>query len=256
MCKSNILCQSLDGKCACKPTAFQSGIVKPVPVPMTVPSDSNFMGALFKMIVQQNEFIKSIADQTKSALEKISELTEKRSGNMAQPTSIVSEEATTPSVLLRYLCADKTYFTHSLELGEKIPMPAYKERSFSVLVNILDSNGNKVRLPNSIVFKVMLYTADNPPKNLSINTSGDKIMRGTLEVEGNSEIFFKKIIIKEVTSHFRNGSFFFVVVPKDAGYIKPLIVEDFVIKARKITNECPKKKCKVQEEILNEKIYD
>lgn len=254
MCKFNNLCQSSDGKCACRPLAFQSGIVKPVPVPMTVPNDPNFMGALFKMILQQNELIKSIADQTKVALERISDLTEKKSADMTSPASIISEEATTPSALLRYICKDRTSFTHSLELGEDIPMPAYKERSFSVLVNILDLNGNKVRLPNSVTFKIMLYTADSPPKNLSINTSGDKIMRGTLEVEGNSVIFFKKIIIKEVTSHFRNGSFFFVIIPKDADYIKPLIVEDFVIKARKITSECPKKKCKIQEEIFNENL--
>jgi hypothetical protein len=53
-------------------------------------------------------------------------------------------------------------------------------------------------------------------------------------------------VIKEVTSHFRNGCFFLVVMPSIPD-IEPLIIENLVIKARKMTKEPRlRKKAKVE----------
>ena len=60
-------------------------------------------------------------------------------------------------------------------------------------------------------------------------------MRGTIEYglsRGQSHIKFERIVIKEVTSHFRHGCFFLVVMPYSP-IIEPLILENVVIKARK-----------------------
>ncbi|OMJ65993.1 hypothetical protein SteCoe_37318 [Stentor coeruleus] len=228
--------------------AFHPEIAKPIPIQTMINNDQNFTASLFKMLLQQNELVKSLVQDTKAALEKITDLTIKKPKEASHEPLASSEETITPSVLLRFLTGDNRKFTHKIELEDELPSPAYKERTFSVLANIVDMNGNKVQLADCVKFKIMLYTADSPPKMLNLNTSGDKIMRGTLEVEGSSSIFFKKVIVKEVTSHFRNGCFFFVIVPEGADYIKPLIAEDFVIKARKITSDCPKKKQKTQED--------
>jgi hypothetical protein len=247
MSKYTNFCHVSDEDCRSPAPAFHLEIAKPTPIPTMINNDQNITASLFQMIFQQNELVKSLVQDTKAALDKIIDLTNKRPKVDSHEPLVSSEEAITPSVLLRFLSGNDYKFTHKLELGDEFPSPAYKERAFSVHVNIVDMNGNRTQLADSVTFKIMLYTADNPPKLLNLNTSGDKIMRGTLEVEGNSCIFFKKVIIKEVTSHFRNGCFFFVIVPKGAEYIKPLIIEDFVIKARKLTSDCPNKKQKTQE---------
>ena len=113
---------------------------------------------------------------------------------------------------------------------------------------MVDANGQRTSLTDPVHFQVMIFSNENPPKPINFNTSGDKILKGTVQAQGSSTVYFRKIAIKEVTSHFRNGSFFFVVMPIDASYIKPFIVENFVVKARKVaTEESLRKKAKIEE---------
>ncbi|OMJ75622.1 hypothetical protein SteCoe_25213 [Stentor coeruleus] len=255
MCTFNLQCPVTDGSCKCLKQIASPGVIKPIPIPAAFPNDPNMLSALYRLIVQQNEMMRNISGQIQDALVKVlqfAESNQKIENNLAPQT----EEVTTPSSLLKFLCCDLCNHSHSLQIANEMPSPAYKERAFSVVLNIVDSNGVKVRLRQNLVFKVMLFTADSPPKLLAINTSGDKIMRGTLEAEGNSVVVFKKIIIKEVTSHFRNGSFFFVVVAKDTNFIRPFIYPEFVIKARKIYPDCPKKKFKTENCILSSQADD
>jgi hypothetical protein len=61
-------------------------------------------------------------------------------------------------------------------------MPVYKERAFSLEVHVVDSSEKYAPLIDPCDFKIMLFTTEAPPKVLKVNTSGDKIMRGTTEV--------------------------------------------------------------------------
>ncbi|OMJ81738.1 hypothetical protein SteCoe_17729 [Stentor coeruleus] len=246
MCNFNLICQVRDGTCNCGKAKSGPEIIKPIPVPFTSGADANLLGTLFRIIAQQNEMIKAIAEQTKFALEKITSIAENTSQTITT-TSSPGEEVTTSNQLQKILCGEEIQHLYSLQIISELQNPAYKERAFSLLLQIVDTQGNKVILPESLNFKVMLFTTESPPKLMKINTSGDKIMKGTIEAQGNSTLFFRKIAIKEVTSHFRNGCFFFVIAPKDANYIKPLIIESFVVKARKINDATPKKKMKLDE---------
>lgn len=40
-------------------------------------------------------------------------------------------------------------------------------------------------------------------------------MRGTVEADSDGYIVFKKVVVKEVSSHFRNGCFYLVIVPEN-----------------------------------------
>lgn len=243
MCNFNIACASGEGTCECGKTRGFTEIIKPVPIPVCAPNEANYLTTLFRIILQQNEMIKNIADQTKAVLDRLSNISE----NQHTSASVTNEEVTTSSQLQKIICGQDYDCQYSLNLISEMPNPAYKERSFSLLLQIVDKNGEKVILPESLNFKVMLFTTENPPKVMKINTSGDKVLKGTVEAQGNSTIFFRKIAIKEVTSHFRNGCFFFVVTTKDTNTIRPLIVENFVVKARKINTEAlPKKKAKIE----------
>lgn len=233
MCNFNTVCSTNDGTCACQ--YGRPEIAKPVPILFPSANDNSLISALFRLVMQQNEMIKSITEQSHSALARLTELTQvaRQSPNTCATSK---EELMTSFQLQKALCGDTSH-PYSLQLISELPAPAYKERGFSLLAQIVDVNGNKVLLPKSTVFKVMLFSDENPPKLVKNNTVGDNILRGTVDILSDSTLFFRKIVIKEVSSHFRNGCFFLVIAPKETGNVKPLILEKFIVKARKINNE-------------------
>lgn len=248
MCNLNILCKVSDGSCRCC-GAESSGIVKPVPIPLINPHEGALIMSLFKMITQQNEMIRKISEDARLTAEKINSLSENLGLKQSKQVEFSSEEVTNPEKLLKILCGDNCQHDYSLELISELPSPAFKEKAFSMLLQIVDGTGQKVTLPTSAGFTIMLFTTESPPKLMKVNTSGDKIMRGTTDADGNSTVLFRKIVIKEVTSHFRNGCFFLVVAAKNLSNVKPLIVPNFVIKARKLNGDgVPRKKQKMEEE--------
>ena len=249
MCKFNVMCQVIDGSCSCCEMPFIPQVVRPM-LP-AAPSDSSLLYHLYGLITQQNEVIRTLAEQTNSALIKVEMLSKGLETNTwtEQPSNIVisREEVTTSDHIVSILSSGKSSHSYSLRLVSDLPQPAYKERAFSLMIEIVNQNNEKISMPIPVNFKIMLFTTESPPKLLKVNTSGDKIMRGTVEVESSGVIFFRKIVIKEVTSHFRNGCFFLVVMPKNSNEIKPLVIENFVIKARKILTSDPVKKMKTED---------
>jgi hypothetical protein len=248
MCNLNNLCKKIDGSCSCC-LSESLGIIKPVPIPLINPHDGALIMSLFKMVTQQNEMIKKISEDARLTAEKINSLSQTLGLKQSKHVEFSSEEVTNPEKLLKILCGDNCQHNYNLQLISDLPSPAFKEKAFSMLLQIVDNNGQKVTLPTSAGFTIMLFTTESPPKLMKINTSGDKIMRGTTDADGNSTVLFRKIVIKEVTSHFRNGCFFLVVAAKNLSDIKPLIVPNFVIKARKLNCDgVPRKKHKVEDE--------
>ena len=252
MCNFNNLCQNREGTCICNRKNGHPEVIQPIPVPFVSSNGFSLIPALFKMILQQNEAIKCVADQVKQALGLINSIAEANQEKSFLGESENSEQAISSRRLEAFICGNEIKHTHFLQIVSDLPNPAYKERAFSLLLHIIDSSEKIVNLADSVTFKIMLFTTENPPKLIKINTSGDNILKGTIETQGTCNIMFRKIAIKEVTSHFRGGCFFFVVAPVDANYIKPLIIENFVVKARKISTEkdCPRKKIKLQEEVF------
>ncbi|OMJ80339.1 hypothetical protein SteCoe_19437 [Stentor coeruleus] len=276
MCNFNNICYVNDGTCSCKKLSSYQEIIKPMPVFFSASANINPFEILFRMMAQQNEAMKLIAEQAKSILEKISSLPQGPSQSIAS-TSVFGDEIASSNQLQKFLYGENPQHIFSLELLSEMPNPAYKERSFSLLIQIVDANGNKTTLTENLDFAIQLFTMESPPKLLKANTSGDKIIKGNLdfaiqlftmesppklvkantsgdkiikgnaEVKSNSTVIFTKIAIKEVSSHFRNGYFFLVVAPKNCRYIKPLIIENLIVKARKMNKESlPIKKSKAE----------
>lgn len=244
MCNLNISCLSKDGSCQCSQAKLNPEIIRPIPIPVYAPNDSSYLTTLLKILIQQNELIKNIAEQTKTIFERISKIPE----TPVQSVSNYTEEVITSNQLLNAIYGhDKTY-SYSLQLLSEIPSPAYKERAFTLFLQIINDKDEKVVLPDIHNFEILLFSTESPPKAIKSNTAGDKIFKGMTEAQGNSTVFFRKIAVKEVTSHFRNGCFFFVVHSKDSPEIKPLIIENFVVKARKMNLDgAPKKRSKIDQ---------
>ena len=247
MCNLNLLCKVSDGSCPCTRPG-QSGIIKPVAVPLMNPQEGALVLSLFKLLSDQKQMIKKITEEAALTTEKINKVTTKL-GLKSNQVECTSEESTNPDQLLKLLTGQITTFSYSLSLVSDIPSPAFKEKAFSLLLQILDENGNQATLPSSTLFNLLLFTTESPPKALKTSMTGDKVIRGTTEVEGNSSVLFKKIVIKEVSSHFRGGCFYLVVTSKNP-CVRPLIVPSFVVKARKLNADgTPRKKVKVEVEV-------
>jgi hypothetical protein len=239
-----MMCQENDENCTC----CKSSLIFPQAVRQFLPSsssDSTLLYHLFSLVTHQNEVIRRLSEQTSLALKKVEILSkELETGSFSSPVHVPNEETPTSDQIFSLLCGSKTSHQYSLRLVSQLPSPAYKERGFSLMLEIIDRNQCKANLHLPVKFKLAIFTAENPPKILKVNTAGDKIIRGTVEVDSNGVVLFKKVVVKEVTSHFRNGSFFLVVLPKNSQEIRPFIIENFVVKARKFveTDKIKKKK--------------
>lgn len=246
MCNFNIICYVNDGTCSCRKTSPYPEIIRPMPVSFSTSADTNPFETLFRIMAQQNEAMKLVTDQMKSILEKVSSFSRAPSQSITK-NPVFGDEISTLNQLQKFLYGENSQHMFSLELLSEAPSPAYKERSFSLLIQIVDINGNKATMIENLDFVLQLYSMENPPKLVKVNTSGDIIIKGNAEVQSNSTVVFTKIAIKEVSSHFRNGVFFLVVAPKNCRYIKPLIIENLIVKARKMNKESlPIKKSKAE----------
>jgi hypothetical protein len=153
-----------------------------------------------------------------------------------------NDELTTPSQLLLTLTGPEASYPYVLRLIDPIPKPVYKERAFSFSVDVVDSSGKNIIFMESLILDIFLYTADNPSKRVEISTAGEKIIRFICENFDGTLLKFRKVCVQEVTSHYRNGSLLLVVTCKNNRLIKPLIIEDFIVKARKIPSKKLEKK--------------
>lgn len=236
-----------------------SEVIRPVatrqlPQQINAPQNQTVLLHLLRMVQQQAEVLKMVAENTSCLLGKLNVIDEMLNHNNASISSkahelvVPSDESTSPQKLLEIISSGVIDYSYQLELVKDLPSPAYKERAFCLNARIVDMQGVPSILSHSTVFKVLIFTTESPPKLLKINTSGDKIMRGTIEMESSDSVYFPKIVIKEVTSHFRNGCFYLVVVPKPDSKVKPLIISNFVIKARKISDGTPRKRAKLEEQ--------
>jgi len=162
-----------------------------------------------------------------------------------------SREIATTETLLNHLYGPKQDFQYQLVFKNELSLPLYRERNFKFTVLLTDKEGNPVKNSNRIPLTLAIYTSENPPKFVDVNTSGNKVLKGMTDkdlVDGS--VTFDKIQIKEVTSHFRNGWVFFVVYPKgtmtlnplmagansviiNSTQIKPLVLEKVVVKAKR-----------------------
>ena len=162
-----------------------------------------------------------------------------------------SREIATTETLMHMLYGNKQDFQYQLIFKNELSLPLYRERNFKFSVLLTDKDGNPVKNSNRIPVTVAIYTSENPPKFVDVNTAGNKILKGMIDKDlVDGVVTFDKIQIKEVTSHFRNGWVFFVVYPKtsmtlnpliggansmivNSNQIKPLVLERVVVKAKR-----------------------
>ncbi|OMJ86954.1 hypothetical protein SteCoe_11427 [Stentor coeruleus] len=199
----------------------------------TIEVDSETTGILTQKIMEailaQSQIIKEI--------ENIANLMKKTVQNHFTPknyleTSLLSDQVKQPIILTDNLASNNSEYLYKIVLQEDLPQPLYKKKAFALSLKIVDNNGIKQNLERPVKFKIMLCTGGNHHKMLTHNASGDRVMLGTLEEEGISSIFFRKVIVNDVSSRMESGSFSLLVLPVDAEYIKPLEILNVYVKTK------------------------
>jgi len=217
-----------------------------------------------KMLIdlrEKNELVQDtlacLINEVNSLKQVVKQNNSEKSNNKLEQIAILphmletSREIATSETLLNHLYGPKQDFQYQIVFKNELSLPLYRERNFKFTVLLTDKDGNPVKNSNRIPLTLAIYTSENPPKFVDVNTSGNKILKGMIDkdlVDGS--VTFDKIQIKEVTSHFRNGWVFFVVYPKatmtlnplmagantliiNSNQIKPLVLEKVVVKAKR-----------------------
>lgn len=242
MCIHNPICNVADGTCSCY---FENINDNPQGLHDfgNIPeSESVFLIVMMRLISQQNQLISSIIKTMKEILIKISEPHEQEDKGKVIYMQPAIEKPISEKGFTDYLFHPETPFTYSLELKDEPPSLVYKQRAFSLSLTVVDSLKKPVILEKPQIFKLSLYSAENSPKLLKNCISGDKIISGTTKIQASSQVVFEKILINEVTSHLVTGAVFLVISAEPESTIKPYIIKNFIVKARKrVEDKCTKK---------------
>ena len=219
MCLLNPFCPAIDGPCSCS-LLFSSST-----------SGLNFQ-TLYSALTSKQSLLKNLS-ATVNELEKKVDLMMKESQAKSHSFQL---EIASPSIILKTInpSASFKFRLQSICDGVKI---VYKERNFSLKFRITDEMGKPAFLQTPVIFKLGLFTVDNPPTDLMKTNETRKILRGNLEVLATHEIEFRKICINQVSSHYRNGVFALAVIPDPYSSVQPFIMPDIIVKARKILAE-------------------
>lgn len=171
-----------------------------------------------------------------------------------------SEEETTehPSkkTMLKLVGVERQTYAWGLELGGNLIEPLCKGKYFQLKVKLAPLQETGFPTEERIQLSLSVYSADKTPKPLQLTMTGHQLVKGYPESmlsyspADQCHIAYFKIQICEVSSHFRNGWVFLVVQPKytEAGgeslatQIKPLVLENVVIRAKEIRNKRGKRK--------------
>lgn len=218
MCGFNPFCPDQEGKCEC--------LVK-----MQRPIMHLNPSLILKNLVIQQSTLQSILESLQSISSNIDFLT--------SPSSQNHFELSSPSQILSAISTNSQY-QYSLKPLVHISDIQYKDRNFSLKFEIVDDKDSQVVLPDKEKFILGIFTADYPPNELIINTSGDKVLKGNCEIYASHIVEFSKICICEVSSHFRNSVFYLVIKSENDSLVQPLVIPNLMVKARKKPNKAKK----------------
>ncbi|CAK88127.1 unnamed protein product (macronuclear) [Paramecium tetraurelia] len=126
-------------------------------------------------------------------------------------------------------------YKYKLTLADALETPLYRDRIFQLRVELKNKSGDLVKNPNKIELVVAIYSQEQYPKEIKVNNKGEQILKGHLCVpliKGTA--FFTRVQIREVSSHYQNGSIILAILPQfksndepiNSRDVQPLIVEN------------------------------
>lgn len=150
--------------------------------------------------------------------------------------------------LIEHLCGGFLDQPYKLSFQDDVPRPAYKDKPFTLKGNIVDKDNNITVLLETMVFNAQLYRAEHPISPIESTKYNEKIITGNPVIETSNIIYFRKLIIKEVSSHHPCKMFILVIMPEDPKLVQPYIFTDIMVKTKSF------KPCKLRKKFKVEKL--
>lgn len=162
----------------------------------------------------------------------------KSAAKETRPTTyqdFVIENDFDPNIVFEWFAANKE-FEYSLENQQELPETVFKERGFSLTLILKNKFGGPVFLHSHRRYKAYLFTQEKHPRCLKLNIAGKKILRGTTETETKEGgvVHFDSLVINEVSSHYTNGCFNLVIANISSISVRPIVINNLVVRARKL----------------------
>mmetsp|Transcript_3626 Transcript_3626/g.7799 ORF Transcript_3626/g.7799 Transcript_3626/m.7799 type:complete len:266 (+) Transcript_3626:489-1286(+) len=127
-------------------------------------------------------------------------------------------------------------YLYSVRQTDDVVPTVFKQKPVSLRFRVVDSEGKPVQLAEPTVFTLELWLASMPTARLEKSHKGASLLSGCTEVSSYGEVEFRKFYVSEVSSHYSNNNFFLVVRPMDAA-IRPYVMKNFTVRARKPTQK-------------------
>lgn len=193
-------------------------------------SNTNLIGNLNLLIQQQSMALAELINKNSLLNNKLDLLQSSLKGGQ----KLVHQDLNQNNEDIFRFATDNRTFNLFTQLKSEFPQVIYKERGFPLEVEVVDETGRRLEKLGNLNFNISLFTMENPPKVLKNNISGKKILRGSIEATCEEGLaVFNNIVINEVTSHYPNNKFCFVIMCSSCQDIKPLILSGITVRARK-----------------------
>lgn len=135
--------------------------------------------------------------------------------------------------IIGHLCGGNLNQPYTLRLLNDLDHTIYKDKAFSLKADIVDVFDNIITLEKPILFTASLFTTTNPIQIVDRTKHNDQIITGTAICESLRTVYFKKLTIREVSSHQPHGIFNLIILPDDVKQIKPFVIRGLKVKSRK-----------------------
>ncbi|CAD8114707.1 unnamed protein product [Paramecium sonneborni] len=198
-----------------------------------------------EQIKNQNEQFQVIYTERQKTLEKLQKQIEK----MNHVISRVCDKQP-PQRIDQIQILKNQQYKYELQMEEDLELPCYRNRIFQIKLRLVQ-NEKTIINANNLLVELQIWTYDKIPKKLTHNNKNQSIFKGCQQAiikKGYGSL--NRIQIKEVSSHFPKGVFMMIILPIDDGavigdetkyqikkeWIKPLIISDVSIKAKKFSD--------------------
>ncbi|CAD8147295.1 unnamed protein product [Paramecium octaurelia] len=215
--------------------------------------------SLISITFNLNEISTHVAEQIKNQSEQIHgiytekqktlEILQKQLEKMNQLISKISNKQP-PQRIDQIQILKNQQYKYELQMEEDLELPCYRNRIFQIKLRLVQNEKTIINI-NNLLVELQIWTYDKIPKKLTHNNKNQSIFKGcqqTIIKKGYGSL--SRIQIKEVSSHFPKGSFLMIILPIDDGaiigdeskflikkeWIKPLIINDVAIKAKKFSD--------------------
>lgn len=124
-------------------------------------------------------------------------------------------------------------FPLSIEPLQSFPKKLSKETPFNLSFKLIDKEGKSHAIQEEFV--ICFLTKETEPKVMVTSLNKKPFLRGSFRTyqNGNGTVSFQRLVLNEVSSHHKHGTFICLVACLSSDQVRPFLFENLKVKARR-----------------------